>query len=270
MKKFCPSVVPGKGRILGCLKNVFINPKNRLTDTCKEYIEEILEHAAKEDIKYDVDLSSSCTFYMKQCQTNPPRGGSDEDVRDVGDKGYTEECLKQLFREGKILDVNCKRKIGVMIQSSMIDIHVDPILSKQCAIDLVRHCDGMDPGEGRRKFEVELKNFFSSLKVLLYLFAVLKCLFTVLNEEKQHKDKMRLSERCREMLSKRSELFHLADEVNQERSEVLSIVDLVEQVQTSPQRNFLLTMAMSVVGIIFIFGLFCGRVTNRRATEKNK
>jgi len=156
--------------------------------------------------------------------------------------------LKQLFREGKIQDVNCKRKIGVMIQSSMIDIHVDPLLSKQCAIDLVRHCDGMDPGEGR----------------------LLKCLFTVLNEEKQHKDKMRLSERCREMLSKRSELFHLADETNPERSELLSIVDLVEQVQTSPRRNFLLTIAMSVVGIIFIFGLFCGRVTNRRATEKNK
>lgn len=64
MKKFCPSVAPGQGRILGCLKNVYINPKNRLTDTCKAYIEEILEHAAKEDVKYDADLYSSCTIYV--------------------------------------------------------------------------------------------------------------------------------------------------------------------------------------------------------------
>jgi len=70
------------------------------------------------------------------------------------------------------------------------------------------------------------------------------------------------------MLSKRSELFHLADEANPGRME--SLVDLVEQVKISPQRNYLLTTGMSIVGLIFIFGLFCGRATNRRASAKNK
>lgn len=71
------------------------------------------------------------------------------------------------------------------------------------------------------------------------------------------------------MLSKRSELFHMADESNP-IGRMESLVDLVEQVQISPQRNYLLTTGMSVVGLIFIFGLFCGRATSRRTAEKNK
>lgn len=64
VKKFCPNVLPGQGRIIGCLKNVFVSPKNRLTDTCKAYIEDMMEHAAKEDIKYDSDLYDSCKSYV--------------------------------------------------------------------------------------------------------------------------------------------------------------------------------------------------------------
>jgi hypothetical protein len=66
LKKFCENVHPGQGRIIGCLKNIFVNVKsqNHLTDTCKDYIEEILEHAAKEDVKYDSDLYSTCRFYV--------------------------------------------------------------------------------------------------------------------------------------------------------------------------------------------------------------
>lgn len=50
----------------------------------------------------------------------------------------------------------------------------------------------------------------------------------------------------------------------------VNFVELYSQVVTSPaKRAFLLTL-LTFVGIIFIFGIFCGRVTRRSQALKNK
>ena len=50
-----------------------------------------------------------------------------------------------------------------------------------------------------------------------------------------------------------------------------SLSELVEEIRISPQRNYFFAVFFTAVGIIFIFGLTCGRVTKRvRAELKNK
>jgi hypothetical protein len=60
VEKFCGRITPGQGRIIGCLKQVLLSPKTRLTTTCNDYIKEMMERAAKEDVQYDSDLYATC------------------------------------------------------------------------------------------------------------------------------------------------------------------------------------------------------------------
>lgn len=58
--KFCSNVRPGEGRVIACLKDVFVSPKSRLTTSCKEHIEGILEGAAEIDVRLDGILYAAC------------------------------------------------------------------------------------------------------------------------------------------------------------------------------------------------------------------
>jgi len=60
IKKFCGHVQPGEGRVIGCLKDVFVNPKSKLSSNCKEHIEGIIESAAQVDIRIDGILYAAC------------------------------------------------------------------------------------------------------------------------------------------------------------------------------------------------------------------
>lgn len=52
---------------------------------------------------------------------------------------------------------------------------------------------------------------------------------------------------------------------------VETIRDVVQQLANSPSRNYFLVVAMAILGVIFVGGLFCGRVTKRvPASFKNK
>lgn len=73
---------------------------------------------------------------------------------DEGDKGKTEECLKTLFRENKIPTQQCMAEVARLIKSTMVDIHTDPLLNQACAMDLLRYCDNVPPGEGRCKIYI--------------------------------------------------------------------------------------------------------------------
>lgn len=46
--------------------------------------------------------------------------------------------------------------------------------------------------------------------------------------------------------------------------------ELYAQMSTSPAKKYFLLVMLSCVGFIFIFGLFCGRVTRRTIALKNK
>lgn len=76
-----------------------------------------------------------------------------------GDKGKTEECLKQLFRQNKIHSTQCMNEIAQLIKSTLIDIHVDPTLQQACTLDLLRYCDNILPGDGRRKIYISVAIF---------------------------------------------------------------------------------------------------------------
>ncbi|ODN04277.1 Golgi apparatus protein 1 [Orchesella cincta] len=239
IKKFCGGVHPGEGRIIGCLKDVFVNPKSKLSTSCKEHIEGIIESAAQVDIRMDGILYAAC---RSEIQNSCKDSGIDIEE---GDKGKTEECLKQLFRQNKIPSTKCMTEVAQLIKSTMVDIHVDPLLNQACAMDLLRYCDNIPPGEGR----------------------LVACLFDKLDEEKTSLKGHLLYPKCRELLSQRSELFRLA---GASPARLESIQDIVISVKESPSRNYFLIVAMSVVGCIFIFGLVCGRATKRRAMSKNK
>ncbi len=50
-----------------------------------------------------------------------------------------------------------------------------------------------------------------------------------------------------------------------------TVNDLVSSIASSPARNYFLALFCAVLGVIFIGGLFCGRVTKRvRAELKNR
>ena len=48
-----------------------------------------------------------------------------------------------------------------------------------------------------------------------------------------------------------------------------SVNDMVYQISASPARNYLLGIICSIIGVIFLIGITCGRVT-KRVTKENK
>lgn len=53
-------------------------------------------------------------------------------------------------------------------------------------------------------------------------------------------------------------------------SHLESIDDIVQGVASSNQRNFILLVLLSVVGVIFAVGMLCGRTTRRYMLLKNR
>lgn len=64
---------------------------------------------------------------------------------------------------------------------------------------------------------------------------------------------------CHKMLSTRIEMFKNAAKLHLPNS----IQELYSTVNQSPSRKYFIIVALTMTGIIFIAGLFCGRVTRR-------
>ena len=97
------------------------------------------------------------------------------------------ECLKELFKRGAILDgEECVKHVAEIIEETGADIHTDPVLNNACAVDLTKFCRDIAPGEGR-------------------MFA---CLVAVSKQKS-----FTLEPECRTVLSKRIEMFGLAVQV---------------------------------------------------------
>jgi len=151
--------------------------------------------------------------------------------------GQVEECLKTNFDQ--LVSKDCKRHIALLISAAQVDIQADPLLHRACAIDLVTYCKDVPSGDGRR----------------------LRCLL-------RFKERMaiNLDPKCAEVLKSRTQLFARAAKA----LPLESFNDLVEQLSTSPSRNYFLTVGLSFVGIVLITGVFCGRVTKRQRVMKNR
>jgi len=139
----------------------------------------------------------------------------------------------------QLVSKDCKRHIALLISAAQVDIQADPLLHRACAIDLVTYCKDVPSGDGRR----------------------LRCLL-------RFKERMaiNLDPKCAEVLKSRTQLFARAAKA----LPLESFNDLVEQLSTSPSRNYFLTVGLSFVGIVLITGVFCGRVTKRQRVMKNR
>lgn len=65
--------------------------------------------------------------------------------------GSVEECLKQEFTSGTAMKEECRVEIANLIQQTKVDIHVDPLLQKACAVDVSKYCSDVPQGDGRRR-----------------------------------------------------------------------------------------------------------------------
>lgn len=133
----------------------------------------------------------------------------------------------------------CKLEIADLIEQARADINVDPLLQKACAIDVSKYCSDIPQGAGRH----------------------IMCLQYVLNDSNKS-----LEPDCYKMLTKRMEMFRNAAKLIAPNS----IEELYTSLNRSPARRYFMIIAITLVGIIFIIGMFCGGVTRRTMLMKNK
>jgi len=162
------------------------------------------------------------------------------DKRDP-DRGAVEECLRRLMIKSltsgspKQKQTPCWKEVVRVLAEDKADIHVDPLLYKACSIDLLHVCKDVSRGEGRQ----------------------MSCLVETLNE-----NPTKLKPDCRKALGDRVKLWDRA----MQAAPPESLSEMANQVSISPARNYLMTVFVVIIGVIFIGGLFCGRVTKRVAS----
>ncbi|XP_076470547.1 Golgi apparatus protein 1-like isoform X2 [Babylonia areolata] len=246
--KFCSDVIvknsnDGKleGKVINCLKQQF--PIKRLSSSCAHQIRDRIK-AASTDIRMAPVL-------LKACRAEITRLCKQDLLADHGDgiesmhiaeagQGRIIECLKTQLSERKIEDVVCRREVANLLAENHVDVNVDPLLHTACQQDLITLCRSVSAGQGRQ----------------------MSCLLSFLDE-----DPRAMTTHCREMLRKRKEMWEYAAQVAPPES----FGEIYDSIASSPSKNYFMVVLFTVVAIIFIVGISCGRVTKRvRAEIKNK
>lgn len=128
------------GQVTECLKKQF--RKSLLTATCEAEMTEILREQA---LNYQLNplLKAVCSQEIQTiCKPS-------ENIEEQS--GQTEECLKNALLKKQIMSPECKNEVATLIEESEADIHVDPLLQKTCTVDLLRYCNNVQQGGGKRK-----------------------------------------------------------------------------------------------------------------------
>lgn len=196
----------------------------RLRPLCEKEISSIISEAQL-DVRQDPILSEACKDEIKMLCP-------DQDDEQGG--GQVEECLKVKFQNTLIKNPRCRQQVAKLIQEGSADIHVDPLLFKACAMDIQHFCASIPPGQGRQ----------------------MKCL---MDAAQSTATAQQLQEHCRSMLNKRLQMFEFA----RKEAPPENVQDVMDQIVSSPSRNYFAVVGLAIVGSIFIGGLFCGRVTKR-------
>ncbi|XP_055383667.1 Golgi apparatus protein 1 [Condylostylus longicornis] len=218
------------GKVINCLKQKFREAK--LERQCQQKMIEILQEQAL-NYKLNPLLQNFCKSEIKVlCKINS---------NDNDEQGEVEECLKNAFLQQKIINQDCRIEVANLISESKADIHVDPLLHRACTVDLLKYCSNVKSGDGRQ----------------------LKCLQIILQDESKA-----MEEDCRNKLRKRMEMFRNAENTLQMPPE--NMEQLMNQVVTSPAKKFFLVVLLSFVGMIFILGMFMGRITKKAYISKSK
>ncbi|XP_033338391.1 Golgi apparatus protein 1 [Megalopta genalis] len=159
---------------------------------------------------------------------------------DENDPGAVEECLKIEFNSGnRDMKEECRLEIAALIEQRRADINVDPLLQKACAIDVSKYCSAIPQGGGKH----------------------IMCLQNVMDDSNKS-----LQPDCYKMLTTRIEMFRNAVKLISPNS----IQELYSTVNRSPARRYFMIVALTMIGLIFITGLFCGRVSRRTIIMKSK
>ncbi|XP_013200649.1 Golgi apparatus protein 1 [Amyelois transitella] len=151
--------------------------------------------------------------------------------------GRVEECLKEALLNRKIVSQECAREVVQIIEGTEVDIEADPLLERACTLDLLKYCKDLEKGAGRR----------------------LKCLKIILQDGSRQ-----LEPECKKELSNRLEMYKYVASV------VHDFGDVYEEIVSSPFKKYFLVVFISIVGLIFIFGIYCGRIISHRAMYVKK
>ncbi|OWF45073.1 Golgi apparatus protein 1-like [Mizuhopecten yessoensis] len=246
--KFCNDLVRTEkndveleGKVINCLKKQFA--VNRLSRDCNAEIRDVIKDAALNYLE-DPVLSKACeTVIATVCADEHNKAMQSENrvvVTEDG-KGAVIECLKKnikSIRNGKN-GLSCAKEIARTIQEAHIDVGVDPLLHTACQQDLSKHCGHINPGNGRQ----------------------MNCLLIELEDRPDG-----MSTDCRNLLSKRKDLWEFSVRVAPPEG----FGEIYEQISISPAKNYILSIMIVVLGMIFLVGITCGRVTKRAKGDKRK
>jgi Golgi apparatus protein 1 len=117
------------GRIIGCLRTKYANKNVELEPKCTTELIDVIQ-TSKLDIQLDVKLYQKCKNVLEK---NCP--GLEK-----------EDCLKLLFQQNKLTDVDCKEQVVRIIKEGQADIHVDQALTIACQADILKYCNDIPIG----------------------------------------------------------------------------------------------------------------------------
>ncbi|VDN10129.1 unnamed protein product, partial [Dibothriocephalus latus] len=221
-------------KVLNCLTKQYIasSLKGRapLTRPCANHIRTLLIDA---NLNHHVDpvLVELCYGDLRAyCSEELALAGVDGDDAD----GLVGECLRRQVALKRIHNASCVNEILNLNLASHADIDVDPILARDCAETIKIACAEVAPGNGRR----------------------MKCLLAAVDSPSlsEHVDA-----KCRRSLTLRQDLWA----ISAKQSTAADWRQLAAELNASTSRNLIFGVAFALVGLIFIFGLLCGRVTRR-------
>lgn len=117
------------GRVIGCLRTKYANSHIQLEQSCITELIDVIQ-TSKLDVQMDIKLYDKCkTIINTNCS------GVDK-----------EDCLKLLYQNKQLTDQGCKLEVLRIIKEGQADIHVDPMLSTACQLDVMKYCNDIPIG----------------------------------------------------------------------------------------------------------------------------
>ncbi|XP_041989238.1 Golgi apparatus protein 1 [Aricia agestis] len=236
IKRYCSNIIANEpenieleGKMLQCLKKKF--RESKLEQPCENELANVLKEQA---LNYRLDplLGKLCKAEIQTICAVPNDSITNFD-------GQVEECLKKALISRKIVSAECAQEVVNIIEEAEVDIEADPLLERACAVDLLKYCNNLERGAGRR----------------------LKCLKIILNDNTRE-----LETGCQKELSNRLEMYRHVAAINV----IDDLSDVYDGISSSPSKIYFMVIGISIVGLIFIFGLYCGRITKRAMYIKRK
>merc|ERR1719334_356174 len=239
MDKYCRDIInadnPGQfheGKVLFCLKEKYSQNVNLLTRACGRQLQKMIR--ASNMVSLDPQIEARCPNSLAKCAIGRSKPKDKEGEEEIV---IEQECLYKLWVSNTLLDgPDCAESLAIVAESQNRDVKSDQRLFRACSLDLAKFCRDVHSGEGKR-------------------FA---CLVTI------SKDPVfQLETRCQEIVENRIAMYKVAIKAHP----IEQAMELYSAVMQSPDRHYFLFFLLTIVSVIFVFGLCFGRVTKRVGLE---